>query len=105
MAKFARLVPAESNRSVVDLFTTDPNDGSTPMKIPAGVAPLAWLNARFTAEHLAQFEAEGSGFREVPQGVLPSANFIGDVTTDTMDGVFYENMDGTDGNGDPLPED
>jgi hypothetical protein len=36
--------------SVVDLFTTDPCDSSTPMKVPAGTPdPLAWLRDMYAA--------------------------------------------------------
>lgn len=106
--KFARLVALNHEQTrfgVVDLFTTDAADGSTPMKIPASVVdPIVWLRDVMFPGFRDAFEAAGEQFREVPAGVNPSAAFQGDRTSnaDVMDGTQYTNTNATDGNGTPI---
>lgn len=103
MTKYARLTTTKKDGdfAIVDLFTTDPADSSTPMKIPAGTAPLLWLQTFLVGLKAEEFEYFDESFREVPAGVLPGANFYGDRTapSEVMDGTKYLNANGTDGNG------
>lgn len=99
--KYGRITESAGagDQSVADLFTTDPSDETTPMKVPTGVAdPLLWLNKMF--EHqAAAWVASAQHFRPLPGSVLPSSIFTGDRTDDAevADGGNYQNPDGTNG--------
>jgi hypothetical protein len=76
--KFARLVatPDAGKFSVTDLFTTDPADDSTPMKIPSDAQdPEAWLRHMFSG-FISQWDAEHEQFQIVPDGVRSSCFFF-----------------------------
>lgn len=102
--KYARIVPVNDGFGVVDLFTTDPSDDTTPMKIPEGASPLSWLNQMFSG-FAEQFAAQHAHFREVAAGVKPGAVFLGSQTSDAdaLVGANFVNADGTDGNGNNIP--
>ena len=107
--KIARIVALDQQAQrlgVVDVFTTDHADGSTPMKVPAGITdPIAWLRDVMFPGFSDTFEDRGEQFREVPARVNPSAAFIGsrDNPAHILDGTKYVNTNGTDGNGDTIP--
>ena len=105
MAKYARLTinSTTGECSACDVFTTDPNDNSTFMKIPQGVDdPIAWLDTYLVGPKKEEFDYFDESFRQVPDGVVAGARFLGDrATSDVMNAALYENLDGTDGNGKP----
>lgn len=109
--KIGRISPNSdgSAQFVVDLFTTDQSDDTTPMKTPSGIPdPLAWLQGMFGTLK-SSWDSTSEQFRPLPDGVLSGATFFGDRANDAdvADASMYDNGNGfyADGSAVPPPPD